>query len=86
MAPHRGLTSGGVTQAMTAAGERAGLDPLTAHRLRHTAATGMLRAGAPLTQVGQVLGHRRALTTATYAKIDRDGLRALARRWPGGVS
>jgi site-specific recombinase XerD len=46
----------------------------------------MLRAGAPLAQVGQVLRHRRVLTTATYAKIDRDGLRALARPWPGGVS
>lgn len=86
LAPHRGLTSGGVTQAVTAAGGRAGLGPLTAHRLRHTAATGMLRAGAPLAQVGQVLRHRRVLTTATYATIDLDGLRALARPWPGGVS
>ena len=63
-APHRGLTSAGVTQAVIAAGRRAGLGPITAHRLRHTAATGMLRAGAPLAQVGQVLRHRRARTTA----------------------
>jgi integrase/recombinase XerD len=81
-APHRGLTSGGVTQAVIAAGTRAGLGPISAHRLRHTAATGMLRAGAPLAQVGQVLRHRRALTTETYAKVDRDALRALARPWP----
>ena len=81
-APHRGLTSAGVTQAVIAAGTRAGLGPISAHRLRHTAATGMLRAGAPLTQVGQVLRHRRALTTQTYAKVDRDALRALARPWP----
>ncbi len=85
-APHRGLTAGGVTQAVVAAGGRAGLGPLTAHRLRHTAATGMLRAGAPLAQVGQVLRHRRALTTASYAKVDRDTLRTLARPWPGGAS
>lgn len=85
-APHRGLTPGGVTQAVVAAGGRAGLGPLTAHRLRHTAATGMLRAGASLAQVGQVLRHRRALTTAAYAKVDRDALRALARIWPGGVA
>ncbi|HEY2831960.1 MAG TPA: tyrosine-type recombinase/integrase [Sporichthyaceae bacterium] len=85
-APHRGLTSGGVTQAVIAAGGRAGLGPLTAHRLRHTAATGMLRAGAPLAQVGQVLRHHRALTTATYAKVDRDTLRTLARPWPGGAA
>jgi integrase/recombinase XerD len=85
-APHRGLTPGGVTQAVVAAGGRAGLGPLTAHRLRHTAATGMLRAGAPLAQVGQVLRHRRALTTAAYAKVDRDTLRTLARPWPGGAA
>ena len=47
-----------------------------------TYATGMLRAGAPLAQVGQVLRHRRALTTETYAKVDRDALRALAQPWP----
>lgn len=85
-APHRGLTPGGVTQAVIAAGRRAGLGPITAHRLRHTAATGMLRAGAPLAQVGQVLRHRRALTTEAYAKVDRDTLRTLARPWPGGAA
>ena len=85
-APHRGLSTGGVTHAVIAAGGRAGLGPLTAHRLRHTAATGMLRAGAPLAQIGQVLGHRRALTTAAYAKVDRDTLRTLARLWPGGAA
>lgn len=85
-APHRGLSAGGVTQAVIAAGGRAGLGPLSAHRLRHTAATNMLRAGAPLAQVGQVLRHRRALTTAAYAKVDRDALRALGRPWPGGAA
>lgn len=85
-APHRGLTPGGVTNAVIAAGRRAGLGPITAHRLRHTAATGMLRAGAPLAEVGQVLRHRRALTTEAYAKVDRDRLRTLARPWPGGAT
>jgi site-specific recombinase XerD len=85
-APHCGLSTGGVTNAVIAAGGRAGLGSLTAHRLRHTAATGMLRAGAPLAQVGQVLRHRRALTTAAYAKVDRDALRELARPWPGGAA
>ena len=42
-----------------------------AHRLRHTAATQMLRAGTPLTEVGLVLRRRRALTTAIYAKVGR---------------
>jgi site-specific recombinase XerD len=78
-APHRGLTSGGVTQAVFAAGQRAGIGPVYAHRLRHSAATGMLAAGAPLTEIGQVLRHRRLLSTAIYAKADVAALRVLAR-------
>lgn len=85
-APHRALTSGGVTQVVAAAGERAGLGHLTAHRLRHTAATAMLRAGSPLAEIGQVLRHRRSSTTAIYAKVDRGSLRAIARPWPGGAA
>jgi site-specific recombinase XerD len=87
-APHHGLTTGGITQIVFAAAARAGLGPLHSHRLRHTAATQMLRAGASLEEVGQVLRHRQVLTTAIYAKVDRDALRALARPWPetGGRS
>lgn len=83
-APHHALTSGGVTQVVASAGARAGLGTVHAHRLRHTAATGMLRAGGSLAEVGQVLRHRRALTTAIYAKVDTVALRGLARPWPGG--
>jgi integrase/recombinase XerD len=81
-APHHGLTKGGVTQIVVAAAGRAGLGQIHAHRLRHTAATGMLRAGASLEEIGQVLRHRQALTTAIYAKVDRDALRQIARPWP----
>jgi integrase/recombinase XerD len=45
-----------------------------------------LRAGAPLVEIGQLLRHRAELTTAIYAKVDRDRLRELARPWPGGVA
>ena len=44
-APRRGLTSGGVTQAVAASGRRAGLGVVHAHRLRHSAATAMQRRG-----------------------------------------
>jgi integrase/recombinase XerD len=85
-APHRALSAGGVTQIVAAAGCRAGLGIIHAHRLRHTAATQALRAGAPLPEIGQLLRHRRVLTTAIYAKVDRAALRAIARPWPGGVA
>ena len=65
---------------------RAQLDPVRAHRLRHTAATEMLRAGGSLPEVAQVLRHRKLETTGIYAKVDRRALRALARPWPGGAS
>jgi integrase/recombinase XerD len=85
-APHRGLTSHGLSMVVFDAAQRAGLGKIHAHRLRHTAATAMLRAGSPLAEVSQVLRHRRVLTTAIYAKVDRDALRVLARPWPGVVS
>src|SRR5437667_4290668 len=51
-APHRGLSSTGVTQAVAAASRRAGLGTLYANRLRHSAATSMLAAGAGLAEIG----------------------------------
>jgi integrase/recombinase XerD len=83
LAPHRALTSAGVTQIVAAAARRAGLGRIHAHRLRHTAATRMLRAGASLPEVGQLLRHRRTMTTAIYAKVNREALRTIARPWPG---
>jgi site-specific recombinase XerD len=44
----------------------------------------MLRAGASLPEIAQVLRHRQLETTATYAKVDRKALRPLALSWPGG--
>jgi len=87
-APHRALTPAGVSQVVIAAGDRAGLGHVNAHRLRHTTATELLRSGAPLVEIGQLLRHRSQQTTAIYAKVDRERLRALARPWPspGGVS
>jgi site-specific recombinase XerD len=85
-APHRPLTTAGVSAIVHAACGRAGLPAVNAHRLRHTAATEMLRAGGSLTEVGQVLRHASVLTTSIYAKVDRDRLRTLAFPWPGVTS
>ncbi len=82
-APHRQLTSGAVISVVLQAARRAGLGfPVAAHRLRHTAASNMLRTGASLAEIGQVLRHRSALSTAIYAKVDRERLRIVARPWP----
>lgn len=82
-APHNPLTSSGLSSAVARTSRRAGLGTIHAHRLRHTAATQMLNRGASLAEIGLVLGHQRQLTTAIYAKVDREGLRTLTRAWPG---
>jgi integrase/recombinase XerD len=86
-APRAALTPGGVTQVVVSASKRAGIGEVTAHRLRHTAATELLAQGAPLAEIGELLRHRSVLTTAIYAKVDHGRLADLARPWPeGGVA
>jgi site-specific recombinase XerD len=82
LAPRGGLTAGAIAQVVRAACLRAGLPEMGAHRLRHTAATQMLRRGSSLAEIAQVLRHSSILTTTIYAKVDRDVLRTLAQPWP----
>jgi site-specific recombinase XerD len=82
-APMGALGTRGVADVVRLAARRAGLLALGPHRLRHSAATAMLRNGASLAEIGQVLRHARAATTAIYAKADRAALRAIAQPWPG---
>ncbi len=84
-APSGPLGAGGVGLMVARACRRAGVPSSGSHRLRHTAATQMLRHGAPLAEVAQVLRHRSPVVTATYAKVDRGALAELARPWPGGA-
>jgi integrase/recombinase XerD len=80
--PHSPMTTTAVKLVVRTAAGRAGLTEVSAHRLRHTVATDMLQAQASLAEVGQVLRHRSAATTAIYAKVDRGRLRELAVAWP----
>jgi integrase/recombinase XerD len=68
------LTRGGMTGIVLSASRRAGLGPVRAHGLRHTAACQMLRAGVSPAQIGQVLRHRSAGSTAAYARVDVERL------------
>lgn len=86
-APSRGLAGpSSVTTIVRRALHRAGLQPPVrgAHVLRHSLATTLLRQGASLSEIGQVLRHRSVDTTAIYAKVDVAALRALAQSWPEG--
>ena len=65
---------------------QAGLRPQVSgpHLLRHTLATRMIRAGASMTEIAEVLRHHSPGTASIYAKVDTESLRALAQAWPGG--
>jgi site-specific recombinase XerD len=83
-APYRPLRT--IGQPVFAASQRVGIAPVWPHRLRHAAATEMLRRGASLAQIGAVLRHASTQTTAIYAKVDRHALRKLVQPWPGAQS
>lgn len=83
-APVRGLGRGAVSWIVRYACHRAGVPEVGAHRLRHTMACTMVRAEVPLPEIGQVLRHRDRTSTSTYARVDLEQLRSLARPWPAG--
>ncbi len=89
MAPIRGLLDGsdGVGSIVRYALERAKVDAphRGSHQFRHALAAQMLRHGASLTEIGQVLRHRSPQTTSIYAKVDLDALRTVTMAWPGSA-
>ncbi len=64
---------------------RAGLRPSrgAAHLFRHSLATRMIRHGASIAEISEILRHRAQSSTAIYAKVDFESLRDVARPWPG---
>jgi hypothetical protein len=44
----------------------------------------MANAGVPLPEIAEVLRHRAISTAVEYARVDIQGLRAVAQPWPGG--
>ena len=56
-----------------------------AHIFRHSLATELLRSGATLSEIGQLLRHESQDATRIYAKVDIEALRTLSLQWPGGL-
>ena len=84
-APFTPIDAATVSSTVRRACRRAGIGSVGAHRLRHTMACQMVEAGVPLIQVGHVLRHKSLQSTAIYARVDVEGLRALAVPWPIAV-
>jgi integrase/recombinase XerD len=87
-APIRGFKeSAAVCRIVECALKRAGIDTARkgSHQFRHSLATELLRQGASLVEIGELLGHRSPRTTTIYAKVDLVSLSKLALPWPGGA-
>jgi site-specific recombinase XerD len=85
-APHGPIRAALVNDITNQACRRAGQNRVGPHRLRHALAAEMLRHGAGLAAIGQVLRHQDLATTALYAKVDLDTLRSVAQPWPAAVT
>lgn len=82
-APHVPIKATAVTSMVGQAIRLAGITGSgAAHRLRHSAAMGVIAAGGGLIEAGQLLRHSSVTATAIYARADVTALAALARPWP----
>ena len=81
-APIRPLSHDAVTSLVYRVCQRGGVGRVGPHVLRRTLATETLRAGAPMSEVAQLLRHTDQATASTYAAVDSTAVQALARPWP----
>jgi len=84
-APIRPLEPSGVRTIVRNACRRARIERVPAHRLRHALASDLLREGASMIDISQVLRHNTLESTAIYAKVDLQRVRLAVSRWPGAV-
>ena len=85
--PHLPFTDGQVlNNILRSAFAKTGLKPpapyVGSHILRHSLATNLVKLGAPLEEIGDMLRHRSRASTMIYAKLDIEGLRSIAQPWP----
>jgi len=84
-APTRPIQPAGVKSVVRDACRRAGIEHVAAHQLRHALASQLMREGASLIDISQVLRHKHLESTAIYAKVDLTRLRQAAGAWPGAA-
>jgi site-specific recombinase XerD len=84
-APRGPIRADVVSDVVKRACLQAGVPRVGPHRLRHALASELLRQGAGLIAISQVLRHQDLATTAVYAKVDLVALRRVAQPWPGAV-
>lgn len=78
----RPVTSNTVSSAVWRACRRCGVQQRGTHRLRHSFATRLMRRGANIKEIADLLGHRQLKTTNVYTHATPEDLRPLVRPWP----
>lgn len=81
---HGGKPIASIKTGFNAACRRAGLEDVTPHVLRHTAATWMVEAGVPVAEVARFLGNTEKMIETVYGKHSPDYLRGAASALTGG--
>jgi len=81
----RPLSRGAIYERVRTWGQRSHVGvPLCPHRLRHTFATHLVRAGVGLVTIRDLLGHRQITSTQIYLHVTAEDLRSAAARHPIG--
>jgi integrase/recombinase XerD len=79
------LSRGAVYERVRTWGQRSRVGiPLSPHRMRHTFATHLVRAGVGLVTIRDLLGHRQITSTQIYLHVTAEDLRSAAARHPIG--
>jgi integrase/recombinase XerD len=82
----RPLSRGSLFERVRTWGQRSHIGmPISPHRLRHTFATHLVRAGVGLVTLRDLLGHRLITSTQIYLHVTAEDLRAAAARHPIGA-
>jgi integrase/recombinase XerD len=81
----RPLSRGAIYERVRTWGQRSRVGiPLCPHRMRHTFATHLVRAGVGLVTIRDLLGHRQITSTQIYLHVTAEDLRSAAARHPIG--
>jgi integrase len=75
---HHGKGLASIKKGFAAACKRAGIEDCSPHSLRHTAATHMVEANVPLSEIARMLGDSEAMVERVYGKHSPDYLRRAA--------
>jgi site-specific recombinase XerD len=79
------LSRGSIYERVRTWGQRSRVGiPISPHRLRHTFATHLVRAGVGLVTIRDLLGHRQITSTQIYLHVTAEDLRSAAARHPIG--